>query len=210
MLERLIFHTRLPCKYASHGCKEYLVSDERVKHLKTCDFQPVQCPYACAILPLFSECLYSTSDMKELLEHVTTKHAFDVFQNHNNIFQFQLDDITDGSGHYRIILKSATPDTLCLLIGFKSQNGSIVLFCRALSHKLINAQYKIMASFRTADGKCHASIWESQMYSLTDDIGLEFHKVCYLKLNKDQVKLWQNDIGTDNVPLTVTVGDVQL
>ena len=207
MLEKLIFNTRLPCKNASHGCKELLVGDERAKHFEVCEFEPVQCPYSCAILPLFSECLFSTNDTKELLEHVTTKHAFDVFENNSNNFQFQLDDITDGSGHYRIILKS--PDSLCLLIGFKSQNGSIVLFCRSLSHSTINAHYQIVASFKTTDGKRHRVTWESQMYSQKDEVGLEFNQGCFLKLNKDQVKLWQND-DTDNVPLTVSVGDASL
>ena len=206
-MEKLIFSTELPCKYYNHGCKEHTVGNQRITHSKECRFRPFLCPFSCAILPLFDECLFSTNSIDELLLHVDSKHNFDIFENKTNEFQFQLDDITDGSGHYRIILKSIKPKIQCLLVGFKSQSGSIVLFCRSLSNRFANTRYTIKSNFVGDDGKTHSVEWKSQMYTTENEIGLEFRNGLLLKLSKEQVQLWTNNNKENSVPLIVIVGD---
>lgn len=187
-----------------------LVGAERANHHEQCRFEPVQCPFSSAILPLFSECFFATNSMEQLLDHVEKQHRFDIFKNSDNVFQFQLDDITDGSGHYRIVLQSHMPKMECLLIGFKSQSGSIVLFCRSLTNKMKGTPYRIVASFETDDGIVHSLQWKSTMMSVRDDVGYEFKRGLVLKLSSDKVKLWQKQSSRSNesVPLTVAVGDV--
>ena len=206
-MEKLIFSTELPCKYYNHGCKQQTVGNQRIEHLKSCACRPFLCPFSCAILPLFDECLFSTNSIDELLLHVESKHNFDIFENNTNEFQFQLDDITDGSGHYRIILKSIKPKMECLLVGFKSQNGSIVLFCRSLSNKFVNTRYTIKSNFVGEDGNTHSVEWKSQMYTTENEIGLEFRNGLLLRLSSDQVQLWSNNNKENVAPLTVIVGD---
>ena len=207
-LEYLIFNTMLPCKYKHNGCPVSTIGHQRKQHLKTCKYRSIQCPFSCSILPLFQECLYSTNNINDLLKHCQSQHGFDVFENPNNKFEFQLDDLSEGSGHYRIILKSLKPEIVSLLIGFKSQNGSIVLFVRSFDNRLINNNYKIIAAFESNDHKKHSIKWESSMYATTDEIGLEFRNGLVLKLSREQVKLWKNrSSNSDYIPLTVIVGD---
>ena len=204
-----------------------LFGAQRAMHHGQCKFEPIRCPFSCAILPLFSECLFTTNSMDTLLDHVEKHHRFDIFKNNDNVFQFQLDDITDGSGHYRIVLQSQKPKMECLLIGFKSQNGSIVLFCRSLTNDAKGTPYRIVSSFVADDGTAnegthsgttssancstiHSLQWKSKMLSVADEVGYEFKKGLVLKLSAEKVKLWQNQSarGNETVPLTVAVGDV--
>ena len=209
-LENLIYNTLLPCKYSHNGCDQLTIGKQRDEHLKLCKHRPIPCPFHNAVLPLFSECLYSTNNLDQLLKHCVDAHQFDIFENPNNIFHFQLDDITEGSGHYRIILKSNNPDIISLLVGFKSQAGSIVLFVR--SFKLLSPQsnkYSIQANFESDDGILHSIKWESFQYSILDEVGLEFRQGLLLKLSREQVRCWQNKSSdSEQVPLSVIVGNV--
>jgi hypothetical protein len=206
-LERLIAYSRLPCPHASVGCEKVAMEPEmRHYHAKKCSHQLLKCPFGVCHTPddFTARLICQAIDcnvglpLDDLLKHALDKHKIDTFCSNEIAFQFELDDMTDGEGHWRMFLKKHddkgcvyckpnlsptnwmfgnTPKTgeFCpnmkcvLLMGYKNAQNEITLCVRTLLPGNANEQYRIEVDIPQHD----SIVFESKLRNVDEQLGLE-------------------------------------
>jgi hypothetical protein len=209
-LEHLLRHSRLPCKFADEGCDETELqgAEERCKHSAKCKHRVFKCPFGVCLAADEERAAHIARNvdcnigltLDELLQHCKNAHDIDSFDSVvGQGFNFELDDMSDGEGHWRMFLRQHTcentrtcaltrgefcPNQKCLfLMGFKEASGEISLCARTMMPGHINDEYSIEV---VLPGRNRVS-FTAPLCSVSEPLGSEAKQGHILKLSAEQV-----------------------
>jgi hypothetical protein len=176
-LERILQESTLPCPFASNGCKQSELSgNERKAHAKQCKHRLYKCPFG--VCHATSDSIANAiahnvgcnmgGDLSQMTKHAKDAHAIESFEAKDNEFNFELDDMSEGEGHWRMFLKSQQ-DNCVFLMGFKNSDNAISLCARAIIPSQVGQTYNI-AIYLPNQSAIH---FQSKLRAIDEPLGTE-------------------------------------
>jgi hypothetical protein len=157
----------------------------------------------------------------DLLMHAKTKHNIDTFNSISRNFNFQLDELTTGEGHWRMFLRSHNdtdcsycsgsadentelcPSLVCvLLIGYKSSDDQISLCARSVLPNDVGRNYSIQLNLA---GRNVPTRMQAKLRGLHEPLGSEAKAGDCLTLDGETVRLMQQLKNTTQCKTVMTV-----